>query len=530
MVVAEEQNSLGTIHATSSVEDWFTSVQERDLELTSLTAARHGCVYAAVNIIAGDIGLVPLPVKRRLAAGGYEPAPRHWLTRLLTKRPNNYQTPAAFKEWIVATSIIWGNALVLIERSGGRPSQLLPLAPQFCDYAVDDDGRPFYLYHPPEQSRMRIDPRDVLHFRGLTKDSFWGWRLLEVAKHEIGLSRQLTQHADHFFRNNAMPGGVLQHPGKLSPEARSALRRDWETAHSGPSNSGRTVVLWEGTTWNTLSVSNTDAQLLELLENDPVLIGRLFRIPPHKLGDFRHNSTRANLEESNLDYYSQTLARPINGIREEINWKLLDETDYEIVPDPSALLRGDMMTQVQVAQMGVASMVMTRNEARHLLGLNPVPGGDEFENPNTTANEPAPEDPEDEQEQRAAPGQPTRKGEKVLWRQCVKAAEIEQNRVMTAARQQRQFVKWAEQFYGDGLGEILADTVGPAHELLASLRDVRPLAAALGEYRAAAFDELLRLAKVDAKRLPSTIDKEWDAAAMAARLFRHLTGSDHEND
>ena len=300
------------------------------------------------------------------------------LHRALNYKPNEYQTPGVLKEWISCTREIWGNAICYLQRDRlGRVESLHPLPPHLVTYEVDANSRPYYVLTDGVTGKIDVlEPSQVVHFRGLTNNGFWGYRLVEVAAAELGLGRQVIHHADAVFGNGAVPGGVLQHPGKLNQEAREQLRQAWESRHRGGDRAGRIAVLWEGMEFKPMAVTPVDAQLLETLADDPVRVGRLFQLAPHKLGDHRNSAVRANIEESNREFFAETLSRRVLHIKEELQVKCLSDTRQRFIKsDPSELLEGDDRTRMETAVMGVTGMLLTKNEARQRVGLNPVEGG-----------------------------------------------------------------------------------------------------------------------------------------------------------
>lgn len=419
--------------------------------VTSLNVIKHGTVWAALNIIAGAVGQIPFRV-RRITGDERTVDERHPMHWVLTQQPNAWQTPAVWKEWNITTALIWGNAVNRIIRNArGDVIALEPLPPQYVTYEIDDDGLPYYVFQlSPSKDPLFLELSDVVHFKGLTTDGFWGRRLAEVAVDDLTLSRSITAHASATFINGAMPGGVLQHPGKLNREARDTLREEWYRVHGGPQRAGKTAVLWEGMTYNAVAVSNTDAQLLEMLADDPVRVGRLFQLSPHKLGDYRNSAVRANIEESNREFYAETLSRRVNHLREELQLKTIRNNRSEIYPDPTELLKGDKRTQVETAAAAVTATLWNRNEGRRYLGDNPVEGGDSFGNPNTAGNQQGGQDQRDSQDD-----QPL---ELVLAR-CRHACKIESERLVMAAKSKRKFLDWLDSFYAKAWPEILADAL-----------------------------------------------------------------------
>jgi HK97 family phage portal protein len=418
--------------------------------LTSLNAIKHGAVWAAVNIISGDVGQIPFNVMHR-ERNQWVRDDRHPVAKLLGYKPNAWQTPSVFKEWVTATRLIWGNAIAWIRRDRmQKPVELVPVPPQYVDYDIDEEsGLPYYrITAPLLRMPAYLELDEVLHFRGLTSNGFWGYRLVEVAYDVLSLGRNVTKHAAASFENGAAPGGVLEHPGKLPLEARKELREAWDQRHGGAGRAGRTAVLWEGMKFNPITASNVDAQLLEVLAEETTKVAQLFQIPPHKLGDLRHSSVRSNLEESNREYYSQTLSRFVYAMRDELAFKLLANPEtYTIKPDPEELLKGDKLSQLQVAQIALASMVWTRNEARDYIGMGPVPDGDAFANPNTTASTPPPAP----RRGSAAPA--------AMLAECKVAVRAETAKLARAAETSRNFVAYAERFYASAWSDLVVDVV-----------------------------------------------------------------------
>lgn len=402
--------------------------------LTPENALSHGLLWCGLNLIAGDLAQVPYYVRRGTDAGPVD-APTHPLWRILTVQPNQWQTPYELFEWIALTKIVWGNALVRIRRSrtGGNVIALEPIPMRFVEWFTDDDGMPFYAVHWPGGTES-LTTSEVLHFRGLGSNGFWGRSLMDVAQDEISLTRDAMRHAATTFRNGGRPDGVLKHPGKLSDSERANLRADWQAVHGGADNAGKIAVLWSGMDWTPLSSTNVDAQMIEMLSHDAVLVGRLLQLSPLMLGDLRYSATRANVEEARRAYYLETLSRHVASITQQLNSKLIRNPAFAIHADASEVQKGDMKTRVEVASMAVGARVWNQNEARDYTGRNLVEGGDVFANPAVDTQESL------GQESRAA-----------------HVAEVEQSRLATGARKRRNFIDFAERFYASGFVELATE-------------------------------------------------------------------------
>lgn len=420
---------------------WWPGYSEHaNRALTPDNALSHGLLWCGLNLIAGDLAQVPYYVRRKTDAGPVD-APTHPLWRILTVQPNEWQTPYELFEWIALTKIVWGNALVRVRRSPttGTVTALEPIPMRMVEWFTDDNGIPFYVVHWPHGSESLTLP-DVLHFRGLGSNGFWGRRLIDVAQDEINLTRDAMRHAANTFRNGGRPDGVLKHPGKLGDTQRANLRSDWQKAHGGPENAGRIAVLWEGMDWSPMSSSNVDAQMVEMLSHDAVLVGRLLQLSPLMLGDLRYSATRANVEEARRAYYLETLSRHVASIAQQLNAKLIRNSQFSIHADASEVQKGDMKTRVEVASMAVGARVWNQNEARDYTGRNMVEGGDVFANPAVDTQESMAENEPPDGEDRAA-----------------HIAKVEQSRLVSAAKNKRNFVDFAERFYGKAFAELATE-------------------------------------------------------------------------
>lgn len=450
-----------------------------DDSITSLNAIKHGLVWACINVIAGDLGQIPLNVVRE-TEGGCETVPDHPVHVLFNHRPNPYQTPSSFVEFMASQMLVWGNAFAEIVRDArGQVLSLMPIPSQYMKYYVDSDGEPFYYAQLPVDDGLAIyGLDDVIHFSQLQGNAFWGYRLVEIAFPELRLARSNLRHASASYANGAVPSGVLQHPGKLPKEAREELRRSWQETHGGSRNRGKTALLWEGMEYNALSASAHDAQLMESIEHNPRLIGMLFQLAPYKLGDWSQSSTRANLEDSQKEYFQSTLSRRLHTLVQEMNYKLFGKRERGlcIKPDPTELLKGDRKTQMETAQIAMASTVWTRNEARQYVGMNTVDGGDEFVNPNTTAN--AGQEPleSDGDSQDVA-----NRMRALVVAQSRVVCSIEKNRISSRAKTKHPTANIKAHYSRDFAG-YAADALQPVCEAADGLIPLVPLSQSLGKY------------------------------------------------
>jgi HK97 family phage portal protein len=238
----------------------------------------------------------------------------------------------------------------------------------------------WYLYQPPDGGGLRKLPADeILHIKGLGYDGLKGYPVLKIARDAIGAAIAARDHSARYFANGARPGGVIQHPGKLSKEARTNMREGWERVHKGLDNAHKVAILEEGATYQGFSSNARDAQLLETREFDAREVANIFGVPTHKLGDpskVAYNS----LGEENQSYYDDTLSRWLKVFAEEAHDKLLSEKEKEteshcIDFDYQEIQRANLPAQVDFVDKLFKSGMINQDEGRGVFGFNPLPDG-----------------------------------------------------------------------------------------------------------------------------------------------------------
>lgn len=109
-----------------------------------------------------------------------------------------------------------------------------------------------------------------------------------MARNAVGMTLACGEYGSFFFANGARPGGVLKHPGVLKDP--SKLRESWQAVYGGTANTGKVVVLEEGVDYQQISIPPEEAQFLETRKFQINEIARLYRVPPHMIGDLEKSS------------------------------------------------------------------------------------------------------------------------------------------------------------------------------------------------------------------------------------------------
>ena len=148
-----------------------------------------------------------------------------------------------------------------------------------------------------KEGTVNLKKEDVLHIPGLGFDGLVGYSPIAMAKNAIGLSIATEEYGAKFFANGATPGGILEYPGTVKDPDR--VRDSWNKGFNGR-NSHMVAILEEGMKYTPISISPNEAQFLETRKFQIDEIARIFRVPPHMVGDLEKSSF-SNIEQQSLE-------------------------------------------------------------------------------------------------------------------------------------------------------------------------------------------------------------------------------------
>nr|DAK25088.1 MAG TPA: Portal [Caudoviricetes sp.] len=347
------------------------------------TAMQTTAVYACVRILAESIACLPFAVYRRWE-GGKEIAYEHPLYFLLHDAPNSEMTSFVFRETLMAHLLLWGNAYAQILRDDrGNVLGLYPLLPDKMEVSRDSrTGEIYYTYtrsteeNPnfADKGQIRLRREDVLHIPGLGFDGLVGYSPIAMAKNAIGIALATEEYGAAFFKNGARPGGVLEHPGVLKDP--SKLRESWHAVYGGTMNTGRIAVLEEGVKYQQIAIPPEEAQFLETRKFQIDEIARLYRVPPHMIGDLEKSSFN-NIEQQSLEFVKYTLNPWVVRWEQSLQKALLtdrERKEYFIRFKVDGLLRGDYKSRMEGYAIGRQNGWLSANDIRSLEDLNPIEG------------------------------------------------------------------------------------------------------------------------------------------------------------
>lgn len=363
--------------------DWSkkTSAGTRVTEDSALSL---GTVLCCVRVLAESIAATPLELywEDRVSDEIVEVSD-HRAHQLVRWQPNNEWS--AYELWfgcVVDMCIRGFGCAQILRDEQGELLELWPLsAAKMSARRAPDNGRLVFVYAQAVDGKKEtlLEADEVLLTRVFPHGGLLGSSLIRLANATIGASAASEDYSNEYFANGVIASGVIQVPGELSEAAYTRLKQDWTERHSGRGKRHGAPLLEGGATFNALSLSHEEAQLLETRKFQRSEIAGLFRVPAHLIGDLER-STFSNIEHTDLAFVKHSLRPWFTNIQQRCRMALLADTEralgYRFEYDLEDLQRGDFPSRVDALTKGITGGVFTSNDARRRLGENPVEGGD----------------------------------------------------------------------------------------------------------------------------------------------------------
>jgi len=346
------------------------------------TAGTVACVKRCVEIKAGSVASLGLHVFRRKRAEGrtwYEDAEGTSNDRILSQRPNERQTGYDFLWQIVYQREMYGNAYIVPSYSGGVLQALYCIPP---DSSVSYDrltGR--YTVNDPYYGIFgEYAPGEIIHIRSYCRDGFLGTPVTELASLVLGNARKAYKQEGEMFTPGSTLRGFITgedsvqvgYGGVTDKQLKSVTQRLREAIGSGQNLNflpGSMKFVQTGMT-------PSDLQLLDSMKFLNMEICRFFGVPPTQVFQDT-NANYASSESSQTIFMTSTLAPLMRQMEAEFTEKLFGGSGlWRARFNLSDYYQTDPSAQATALSTLIQTGVLTPNEARMRLGLQPMDGGD----------------------------------------------------------------------------------------------------------------------------------------------------------
>lgn len=351
---------------------WFSRKNLSGVPVDHDSALTLSAVWACVGAISRPIAYLSCHVRRALPDGGSEILNTNPVDWLVSRQANPETTAYTFREVMTAWALTWGNGYAEIERDGaGRARWLWQIPPDRVNPDRTSRGELVYDITNRGNSNTVLNASDMFHLKGLGFDGTAGYSVISYARQSIGLGLATEKFGAEFFGNGLHPGGVAEHPGKLSPQARKNLE---ESLREQVKNAHDLLILEEGMKWTKTSIPPEDAQFLQTREFQIPEICRWFNVKPHKIADLSR-ATFSNIEHENISSVTDTLLPWVERWEQEADVKLFGSNrgNFYTKFNVASLLRGDTATRNQAYATGRQWGWLSVNDIRQLEEMNPLP-------------------------------------------------------------------------------------------------------------------------------------------------------------
>jgi HK97 family phage portal protein len=351
----------------------------------------NAVVYKCVNEIANGASSVSI----KLFDGDIQ-IDNHPLLNLL-KRPNPLQAGNEFFQSLYAYLLLSGNSYVLRTGADNRePKELHLLRPDRVKIEPSNTTIPkSYMYELKGQvvHKYPVDPEtgasEIKHFKLWNPvDDYYGLSPIRASSADIDQHNYSAKHNVNLLMNGARPSGAIVFKPKdevgqsvqLTESQRQQLLSDLELRFAGTDNAGRAMLLEGDFDWKEMGLSPKDMDFLQMKNMSARDIAMCFGVPSQLVG-IPDAQTYSNVQEARLALYEETIIPLIKRVESDLNEYLVPLFDerlrlmYDLDSIPAmAERRRRVYENVTIA---VREGIISRNEARARLGLEPITGGNE---------------------------------------------------------------------------------------------------------------------------------------------------------
>jgi HK97 family phage portal protein len=463
---------------------WFGITPEfSQSRLSQRRAIEYAPVWYAVSKVAGHCSQLPINCHRRLDRGS-EIDRRHPGYYLVHQRPNSFQTAPEWKMQGAAHLLLWGNWRCAVVRRGSSPVELIPF-PIETSSSIWMDGVRWHgasvcKHHPlaiafgltQEHNTFWLQDQDVFFVHGLSFDGLQGLNATAVMSNSVDAGLSAEDQVRMLAKKGFSGSLILEAPTGMFRNEEDAKKflQMFRDAHDGSENTGKTAMLREGIKANMVTMSGKDSQWIEQRMFQRQEAAMWFCLE-EIIGDDSSVSYNS-LAEKHLAYLTNCLNRWLVHIEAALDRTLLTERQQERQThyfkfNTNAMMRMDPSKQAEYLTKLIASRVMSPNEAREKLDMNPYVGGDTYENPAITVQEGASEpDDDEENDDQSDTSETSAEARQAIVSRLRHMIGIEQQRVTTAAKT-KNVVAAIERFYGkwqDSLANVCEELGGtPYH-------------------------------------------------------------------
>lgn len=370
------------------------------VSVSETSALQLGVVYGCCRVLCEDIGKLPLKLMQEGEDDSKRIAREHPVHRILSKQPNEWQTSMEWRMTMLLHALLakGGYSYIIRHRTSGEVLELLPLMP---GNVTPVQGKNWSVSY-----KVRVDggeevilPRDQVHaVHGLSWNGLSALEVVRQGRDAIGLAIAAEESQARLHSNGARPGGIITTQATLTKEQVERIKERFAANYTGVANAFKALLLDNGLEFKPWAMTGVDAQHLETRRHQVEDICRFFRVFPSMIGYSDKATTYASAEAFFGAHVVHSLMPWVTLWEQAIDRDLLTAEEqrqgYHSKFIMQGLLRGNAQDRAEFYESAITrGCWMTRNEARRLEDMNPLPGLDEMLRPLNMQSGPDKPDP-----------------------------------------------------------------------------------------------------------------------------------------
>lgn len=370
-----ENPNIDLVSAIVGQEDGSS---QTGINMTPERALRQSAVYACVRALAEGVGSLPLPVYERDGRSRIRvPDDARW--PILNDSPNPEMYAMELHETTIAYANLWGRGYQYIVRDkGGVPTELWPLRPDRTRSHRTSAGQLYFTTDLDNGESPVLMAEEVIDVKALLRHS-----PVRLGREAIATSAAAEEYAARFWANGARPGGVIEFKNRLEDDEYTEFRQRWLAGHQGLRRSQLVGILTNGAEWKDVGIAPGLAQFIETRQFSVRDIARLFRVPPHVIGDLEGTVSRASIEQQAIEFVVYSLRSWLVRYEQALKGRMFNgriDRAAQRYPEflVDGLMRGDTNARYTAYAKGIQFGWLSRADVRELENLTYVEGLDTY--------------------------------------------------------------------------------------------------------------------------------------------------------
>ena len=217
-------------------------------------------------------------------------------------------------------------------------------------------------------------PDEIIHIKSPNPNNpYRGYGAVEAAANVIDLDWLTTDTSKKFFQNGAITNFILSTEGKIQEEQLKRLKAEFKSVYGGSKNAFKTMILGGGLKPTTIQASNKDMDFMAQLEwyRDKIMV--IFGNTKASLGII-DDVNRASHESSIIAWKRNSVLTEMQSIVNALNEYLVPLYGDNLLLGFCDPVPEDRSAKIEEMKAAVEAKIISKNEARELLGYDSVEG------------------------------------------------------------------------------------------------------------------------------------------------------------